>query len=132
MIPPPPGVPDADGGGGLAIATGSAALTGVRLLNNRAGPPGGAVFKAEGAVVTMTRGCIVGNSRTSVYSNGGPVLDARYNWWNSPGGPWGAGPGWGDSVSANVDYSDFLTEPVSCPTLPVDLSVLYFPLINKK
>lgn len=39
------------------------------------------------------------------------------NWWGSPDGPSGAGPGAGDSVSADVVFSPFLAAaPAGCPT----------------
>ena len=37
----------------------------------------------------------------------GPVIDAENNWWGACSGPSGAGPGTGDAVSTNVDFSPF-------------------------
>lgn len=42
---------------------------------------------------------------------GAGVLQAEENWWGSPCGPGGAGPGNGDHVSAGVDFSPWWTEP---------------------
>jgi len=40
------------------------------------------------------------------------VIDARWNWWGASNGPSGEGSGDGDSVSENVDFDPWLTEPV--------------------
>jgi nitrous oxidase accessory protein NosD len=39
------------------------------------------------------------------------VVNATNNWWGSGDGPSGLGPGSGDVVTANVNFSPFLTEP---------------------
>ena len=39
------------------------------------------------------------------------TVDAEFNWWGAGDGPSGAGPGSGDSVSADVDFSPWLTGP---------------------
>jgi hypothetical protein len=44
----------------------------------------------------------------------GPVVDAEDNWWNACDGPSGAGPGSGDPVSTNVDFTPF--EHGACDT----------------
>ena len=38
----------------------------------------------------------------------GPPVDAEDNWWNACTGPSGAGPGTGDAVSTNVDFTPFV------------------------
>ena len=40
-------------------------------------------------------------------------LDATYNWWGDESGPSGVGPGTGNAVSANVDYSPWLVPNIS-------------------
>jgi uncharacterized repeat protein (TIGR01451 family) len=35
-------------------------------------------------------------------------MDAECNWWGNPSGPGGVGPGTGDNVSSNVDYSPWV------------------------
>jgi len=45
------------------------------------------------------------------------LLNAEYNWWGDASGPGGAGPGSGDNVSNNVDYSPWLGSP--WPTSPM-------------
>jgi parallel beta-helix repeat protein len=39
------------------------------------------------------------------------VVNATNNWWGSSDGPSGVGPGSGDAVTANVNFSPFLTAP---------------------
>lgn len=39
------------------------------------------------------------------------VFNAELNWWGHPTGPSGAGPGKGDTVTANVDFTPWLTKP---------------------
>ena len=58
--------------------------------------------------------------------NDGPTLvNAQTNWWgaaNGPGGPGGSGSG--DNVSANVDFSGWLTSPSNCPpTCPTNVAL---------
>jgi hypothetical protein len=51
---------------------------------------------------------IEANRLPGVQYAGSGVVDARFNWWGDPAGPFGPG---GDRVEGNVDYSSFLTEP---------------------
>jgi hypothetical protein len=43
-----------------------------------------------------------------------PTLDATSNWWGSNNGPGSVGPGSGDHVTANVDYSSYRSTPAPC------------------
>lgn len=54
---------------------------------------------------------IAGNVKGATVVAGTNVgtLDAKSNWWGSASGPGGAGPGTGNSVSAGIDFSSFLT-----------------------
>jgi parallel beta-helix repeat protein len=45
-------------------------------------------------------------------------IDAQENWWGDASGPAGAGPGAGDEVSENVDFSNWRTEPVAFVVAP--------------
>ena len=46
----------------------------------------------------------------------GGVISAAGNWWGAADGPAGVGPGSGDAVGLNVDYSGFQTvAPAGCP-----------------
>jgi len=67
----------------------------------------------EGSNASINASCIVGNGDTAVFSNLVTLLNATGNWWGDASGPSGVGPGIGDSVSANIDFSAWLTEPPS-------------------
>jgi len=57
--------------------------------------------------ITNNTGFGLNNIDTSVN------IDAQENWWGDASGPTGAGPGTGDEVSENVDFSNWRTEPVA-------------------
>jgi uncharacterized repeat protein (TIGR01451 family) len=88
------------------------------LLENIA-PTGGA-FQQAGGTSRVTGNCIVDNSNTAVnYAGGTSPVAATGNWWGHASGPAGAGPGVGDSVSSNVNFSGFLGTAIpACPTIP--------------
>ncbi len=52
------------------------------------------------------------NSSFAVRNVSSVVVDATNNWWGAPSGPGGAGPGIGDAVSEDVDFSQFKTSPL--------------------
>jgi nitrous oxidase accessory protein NosD len=56
-----------------------------------------------------------GNSFTGnnegVRNVGTGILDATYNWWGAANGPGPVGPGSGDKVSTNVNFTPWLTSP---------------------
>jgi hypothetical protein len=113
-------------GGGIYNSS-LAIVTGCRILNNTAGD-GGGVFSHENQIdaTKVTGSCIMGNSSTSFSNDEAAMQTATVNWWGSASGPSGVGPGTGDSVSANVDYGDFLTEPIlGCQRY------VYLPLVLK-
>ncbi|HLZ72860.1 MAG TPA: NosD domain-containing protein [Dehalococcoidia bacterium] len=84
---------------------------------------GGALTLLESCLQRNTTGLLVRNNgtatvHTSVFQNNtsfglnnttGAAVDARLNWWGSPGGPAPAGAG--DRISANVSATPFLTNP---------------------
>jgi uncharacterized repeat protein (TIGR01451 family) len=48
------------------------------------------------------------------------TIDANGNWWGSPSGPSGTGPGTGDAISENVDATTFLSGPqTDCTALSI-------------
>jgi len=51
--------------------------------------------------------------------SGGPV-DAEDNWWGAADGPSGAGPGSGDSITADVDADPFATSVPACVSCTAD------------
>ncbi len=61
-----------------------------------------------GAQITLTD---IVSDTLGVINNTADTLSATRNWWGSPSGPSGAGPGTGTSVSTGVDYSNFLASP---------------------
>jgi len=77
--------------------------------------------------VTARYNCISGNLYYGVYS-WGPVVDFCYNYWGSPDGPAGAGPGTGDYVSSYVLYEPW--NGVCRGTLAATSLLPYFPDMN--
>ena len=68
------------------------------------------------------------------------VFDAEMNWWGDPSGPSGAGPGSGDSVEADVDFTPWCANvtctasastPGSSPAAPVTMSSLARPATTR-
>ena len=107
----------ADSGGGI-YTWGSLSMSAGSVIQNNTADSGGALYHSYGAT-TVADSCIVGNSDTSVFHDAGSPIDAANNWWGSVTGPSGFGPGSGDSVSANVNYSPFLAVAVlDCMPLP--------------
>lgn len=67
--------------------------------------------------VTIVRSSITGNSQWGVaaimaYEN----IDATDNWWGNDSGPGGVGPGTGDAVSSNVDFTPWIDNGVPTAT----------------
>ncbi len=59
---------------------------------------------------------IVGNTTIGVQNNNGVSnVNAQMNWWGAANGPGPVGPGSGDKVSTNVDFSNWLTNESNCP-----------------
>lgn len=83
----------------------------------------------SGAEVRVFQNNIAGNSAYGAINGAGgddESVVAEQNWWGSPDGPSGDGPGSGDAVAGNVDFDPFLAaavSPGSCPFLQVDLDV---------
>jgi len=59
-----------------------------------------------------------------VWNNGSILVDAENNWWGANDGPSGVGPGSGDAVSGNVDYTPWLRK-VESTTTPYGDVLLY-------
>ncbi|MEZ4642110.1 MAG: hypothetical protein R3E31_05110 [Chloroflexota bacterium] len=57
---------------------------------------------------------IVGNMIAGVQTTNTIPVDARYNWWGADDGPGGNGPGSGDAVFGNANYTPWLTAPSTC------------------
>ncbi|MGB9587778.1 MAG: choice-of-anchor U domain-containing protein, partial [Armatimonadota bacterium] len=84
-----------------------ATITGNTLTNNTEGITVGYDASDNSSVVAHFNN-ITGNG-TGV-STTAPLVNAEYNWWGSSDGPGPVGPGSGDKVSANVDFTPWLTE----------------------
>ncbi|HZR79863.1 MAG TPA: right-handed parallel beta-helix repeat-containing protein [Candidatus Binatia bacterium] len=63
--------------------------------------------QAGSADTHIDRNAITGNT-AGLTNRASTLADATCNWWGSASGPSGAGPGTGDSVSANVTFSPWL------------------------
>jgi hypothetical protein len=57
---------------------------------------------------------IVGNG-FGMQNDGPATVNAQMNWWGAVNGPGPVGPGSGDKVSTNVDFSNWLTATSNCP-----------------
>jgi hypothetical protein len=60
---------------------------------------------------------IAGNNVGGMTNNGPATVNAQGNWWGAANGPGPVGPGSGDLVSTNVDFSGWLTTPSDCPPI---------------
>lgn len=114
-----------DKGGAIANA-GSITITGSIISGNVAGDAGGAIVQRQVFIIPSTR-----ITASNIFGNisGGfdiewidsTVITAKGNWWGSPDGPSGMGPGSGDSVSSNVLFDDFLTQEAPVIVGVIDL-----------
>ncbi len=114
-----------DDGGGLYVK-GATYLTATKFLSNYAFDKGGAIFQVSGGTTQATQGCFVNNSNTAVgFIGGSSPLVVSDNWWGYPNGPGGEGMGWGDWVSADVDFGNFKSAaPAGCPDLTPHFSMV--------
>jgi len=105
------------GGGALTCRAGSLNVSSTELRDNEMlkdafGKGAGAVHVGQGQA-TLTNNLIHGNkahaSTAVVFNATGTPVKAFRNWWGSNNGPGGVGPGSGDSISANVTYTPYIT-----------------------
>ena len=71
-----------------------------------------------------TNGLVANNNNIAgngfgMQNNGPATVNAQMNWWGAANGPGPVGPGSGDNVSTNVDFSNWLTTNASCADLVV-------------
>jgi hypothetical protein len=105
------------GGGGIFNDTALLRIDSSSISDNTAAVGGAVQFSASGAVneASVNSSCITGNSATAVNNDSANSQDVTGNWWGAPNGPSGAGTGSGDSVTANINFSGFLTvPPIGC------------------
>ena len=75
-----------------------------------------------GASIGINRNSIIGDSAYGAISGTGEVTNAEDNWWDDDSGPGGAGPGSGDAVSSNVDFTPWIDNSVATTTGTGDTS----------
>jgi len=101
-----------------------ATITSNRILDNSDGTHGAGVYVhtlTSSDVVTINDNWIEGNSPRGIRNNTAHEVDARWNWWGHASGPGGVGPGTGDAVSANVDFSPwYFLEDLRIPITSYD------------
>lgn len=85
----------------------TATITGNTISNNTDGIVVGCCGDDGTSVVVANRNNISGNTTYGIVSNN-PLVDATCNWWGASNGPGPVGPGSGDKVSANVNYTPWL------------------------
>ncbi len=83
--------------------------------NTFTGNESGIVVAAGAGGLVANNNNIAGNSTIGVQNDSAASVNAQSNWWGSASGPGPVGPGSGDQVSTNVDYSNFLTAQSDCP-----------------
>jgi len=76
----------------------------------------------SGAGIDINRNRIIDNTAYGVVSGSGEVADAEDNWWGDDSGPGGVGPGSGDAVSSNVDFTPWVDNSVATTTGTGDAS----------
>ncbi len=78
------------------------------------------------AGATASGNCIQGNTGGGLVNASAAAVDATGNWWGSPSGPGGEGPGTGDAISnvggGSIAAVPFLTAPACAGFVPLDLS----------
>lgn len=79
------------------------AVTGIKLLDE-------ATTDAFIPTITANLNSINGNATAGFNNTTATSADAEKNWWGSDTGPAGSGPGTGDTVSANVDFTPWLCD----------------------
>ncbi len=84
--------------------------------NNIAGNLTGVLVSANatGGLIAHNNN-ITGNTTIGMQNDGPSTPNAQANWWGAANGPGPVGPGSGDKVSTNVDFSNFLTTISNCP-----------------
>ena len=73
--------------------------------------------------ITVNNNNIAYNTTFGVQNDTTVVVNAENNFWGTSSGPSGIGPGTGDSVSANVDFSPFLSAAAGCAAAPATISI---------
>ncbi|NUE03255.1 right-handed parallel beta-helix repeat-containing protein [Halorubraceae archaeon YAN] len=100
---------------GIRPGAGSISLTGLEITGNDIEDNSANGIQVDGGAdiedVTINENNITGNEPFGVNNETGVLLDATNNWWGDADGPSGEGPGSGDAVSEDVDFTPFATTP---------------------
>lgn len=89
---------------GIYVGSGIPKIVSSNIHNNSYG-----VYNNSGDS-SVGSNAIYDNTTYGVFNNSGSSIYGTYNYWGASDGPSEEGPGSGDAVSTNVDYSNFLTE----------------------
>jgi len=84
-------------------------------------PGGVTVGNSDGqlaATVEVHYNNFTGNNPNGVLNLAADLLDAENNYWGAADGPGLVGPGSGDNVSANVDFTPWYAQPLTIPSGP--------------
>lgn len=112
-------------GGAVVVddAVGYGPNSGVQVHANQLRRNAIGIEQRDGATTDATvlrDNAITGNGQGAVNRDAAVALAATCNWWGAAGGPSGAGPGPGDSVSAGTTFQPWLTaEPPSACNGPL-------------
>jgi len=87
-------------------------IEGNEITNNSSGIVAGVGTTHSAAELVATGNIIVGNSSVGVANVGpGDAFNATCNWWGAVDGPGGDGPGNGDAVSGEVEFTPWSVTP---------------------
>lgn len=110
--------------------------TGIRFVNARAKMIGNSIYGDAGNGIAVEGDILPRIRNNNIMDNGGLGLmymgsagpvDARFNWWGEADGPGNAGPGTGDGVSTEVDYSPWRESPVALFVV-AESDTIYMPI----
>jgi hypothetical protein len=99
---------------GIQILSGSLGISRTWI----AGSPDAIYLEGTGTLSSASNNCLTGNTSNGVNNTTGSTVVFEKAWWGRASGPSGMGPGSGDAVSADVDFSPFLKAlPAPCSVL---------------
>ncbi|MEZ4887872.1 MAG: hypothetical protein R3E32_24305 [Chitinophagales bacterium] len=99
---------------GILVDAGDATITNNTISNNGIG-----IQFINNGTGTANMNVIAGNGTFGVDNQTGTLIDATQNCWGDPSGPSGEGPGTGDAVSVDVDFSSFITDSTCAKEVPI-------------
>lgn len=105
-----------------SIKEGSSVSTGIRLDQSHSQIIGNIITRDAGDAIRCENGSNPLIRKNMIFDNNGfglnnmdpsVTIQAQDNWWGDASGPGGAGPGSGEEINGNVDFSNWLPAPVS-------------------